>query len=360
MAGSAESNGKIRVKFLARPEERIWRHQLPDEAPVWDECEFIFDPDERNYDWLVVYDDLPPAKNERRSIRREALACSRNNTILVTSEPSSIKSYFTDFTDQFGFVLTSQPDWALPHPNRLFQQPALQWFYGVGSKSVKSFSELQRNLSDEKSEMCSIVGSSKQQKHTLHALRFQFIAQLRSQVKSLRVFGREDIQMDDKADAVKPFRFHVAVENHYSTHHWTEKLADAFLGEAVPIYIGCPNIADYFPGDSYILADISDAGAASKIIDGLTEEEYLRRLPSVLEAKRRVLFEYNLFAVLSKTIQKHNVTSGVKPSEPIEIVSRRALIKRSPIASLRHLYQKTRLRLIHRLVDRDLLSNLRP
>lgn len=354
-----ESKTKIRVKFMARPEERIWRHQLPDEAPVWGLCEFIFDADETEYDWLVVYDDLPPAQGERRSMRIETLACNSDKTILITSEPSSIKSYFTDFTDQFGAVLTSQPEWALPHPNRLYQQPALQWFYGVGSDSEINFSELQNSLASEKLQMVSIVGSSKQQTHTLHALRFQFISALKERCNALKVFGREDIPMDDKAEAVRAFRFHVAVENHYSKHHWTEKLADAYLGEAVPVYVGCPNITDYFPEDSYIALDITDPTSAAEVINSLSEEEYIKRRPAVLEAKKRVLFEYNLFAVLSDYIEKNDALHLDKGRVNNRLWSRRALIKRNPLAAIKHLYQKVRLRLIHKFVDRKLLSNLK-
>lgn len=354
-----ESKTRIRVKFMARPEARIWRHQLPDPARVWGQCEFIFDANETEYDWLVVYDDLPPAQGERRSMRVEKLACHSDKTILVTSEPSSIKSYFTDFTDQFGAVLTSQPEWALPHSNRLYQQPALQWFYGVGSDSEISFSKLQESVAADKQEMVSIVGSSKQQTHTLHALRYQFIAALKDQCKALNVFGREDIPMDDKAEAIRPFRFHVAVENHYSKHHWTEKLADAYLGEAVPVYVGCPNITDYFPEDSYIALDITDPTSAAGIINSLTEEEYFRRRPAVLEAKKRVLFKYNLFAVLSAYIEKNENIPLNKQRTVTTLSSRRALIKRNPLAALKHLYQKVRLRLIHRVIDRRLLAKLK-
>jgi len=349
----------IRVKFMARPEARIWRHQLPDSSPTWGGCEFIFDSQERNYDWLVVYDDLPPRSNERRSIREEILACHPDNTLLVTSEPSSIKSYFTDFTNQFGAVLTSQPAWALPHKRRYFQQPALQWFFGVGSKVVKPFSELERSLSDNKREMVSIVGSSKQQRHTLHALRYQFISALKKSDADLKVFGREDVPMDDKAEALAPFRFHVAVENHYSDHHWTEKLADAFLGEAVPLYVGCPNVEEYFPEESIIKLDIKDPESAIEAIKGLSQADYERRLPAVLEAKRRVLYEYNLFAVIARIID----SAGCEPppsGEPPKIRSRRLVIKTSLASGLRHLYQKSRLRLIHRIRDRKLLSKLRP
>lgn len=359
MLQSQQEPKRIRVKFMARPEERIWRRQLPDKEPIWGNCEFIFDPEERDYDWLVVYDDLPPNTNERRSTRAEILSCHKDNTILVTSEPSSIKSYFTDFTDQFGAVLTSQPSWALPHRNRHFQQPALQWFYGVGSKTTKSFSEIEQPLSDRKSELVSIVGSSKQQTHTLHALRYQFISKLREGAPELKVYGREDINMDDKADAVAPFRFHVAIENHYSDHHWTEKLADAFLGEAVPLYVGCPNIEDYFPSESYIKLDIADPQTAIATINALSEAEYEKRLPAVLAAKKKILHEYNLFSVISRIVESSEIR--VRPTVSGDtIYSRRLLIKRTIYSGLRHIYQKIRLRLIHRVKDRQLLSKLRP
>ncbi|MEZ6050382.1 MAG: hypothetical protein R3C02_03185 [Planctomycetaceae bacterium] len=49
---------------------------------------------------------------------------------------------------------------------------------------------------------------------------------------------------------VSDYRYHVAVENHIAEHHWTEKLADAFLGATLPFYFGCPNASDYFlPGE---------------------------------------------------------------------------------------------------------------
>ena len=331
---------------MARPDARIWRRQLPDSSPVWGECEFIFDENERNYEWLVIYDDLPPERHERRSMRSESLACSSQKTILVTSEPSSIKSYFSNFTHQFGYILTSQPSWALPHSNRVFQQPALQWFYGVGKEKVISFEHLKEPVNPQKSKLVSTVGSSKKETHTLHAARHDFLNEIKQRLAYLDVFGRNDISMDDKAESIKPYRFHLAVENHISAHHWTEKLADPFLGEAVPLYVGCPNAADYFPEESFIPLDINDIEGAVKIINNLTVEDYQRRLPYVLEAKRRVMHEYNLFAELSQIIetsQSVKLTSGTST-----IHSRRKMIKENTFSGLKHVYQKLRLRALHK------------
>ena len=104
----------IRVKLLSPLTARYFLHQLPDDQPAWGDCRFSFDPADDQYDWLVVYEDLPPQPGMQRDQAVETLACPPANTLLVTSEPSSIKHYGDAFTRQFGCVLTSQPAWALP------------------------------------------------------------------------------------------------------------------------------------------------------------------------------------------------------------------------------------------------------
>ena len=90
----------IIVKFMAKKLRAettpAWRRQLPNAAPEWGACRFEFDPELREYDWLVAYDDLSPVGPEKFSLRKETLACPRERTILVTAEPSSIKCYNRD------------------------------------------------------------------------------------------------------------------------------------------------------------------------------------------------------------------------------------------------------------------------
>mgnify|MGYP001083819458 CR=1 FL=1 len=136
------SEPRLRVKVVGSVPETIWLHQFPHGEPVWGACAFVFDRAATDYDWLLVYDDLPARAGEAKKTSREALACPRAHTLLVTSEPSSVKIYGDAYTHQFGAVLTSQPEWALPHPQRIFSQPALQWFYGVGSHAILPFDSL--------------------------------------------------------------------------------------------------------------------------------------------------------------------------------------------------------------------------
>ena len=114
--------------------------------------------------------------------------------------------------------------------------------------------------------MLSTIFSPKRQWHTLHAQRFKFTDVLRRLMPEMDLFGRGSRPLGDKAEALAPYKYHLAIENHVSEHHITEKLTDAFLGRCLPFYIGAPNAADYFPAESFIALDIADPEGAARII----------------------------------------------------------------------------------------------
>ncbi len=287
----------IRVKFVSRQgksKKSGWTRQCPSNLPRWGDCEFIYDPFCREYDWLVVIDDVPRILPGNK----EELACSKANTIFITTEPSSVTRYGKAFAAQFNQVLTSQEEEALPHPNAIRSQTGNIWYYG------KSYDEILKTPAIPKTKLISTVCSSKRQAHTMHATRYDFTQRLKQHLPSMDIFGHGVRFVDKKADALDPYKFHLVVENHIAPHLWSEKLADAFLGLTVPIYCGCPNISDYFPADSVIPIDISDfEGSLEKIKSVLeTEGEYERRLEAVKEARRLVMDEYNLPAMINRMI----------------------------------------------------------
>lgn len=336
----------IRVKLLSRFPAELWLHQFPNDEPRWGHCHFVLDRDASDYDWLVVYDDIPPASGQERNNASELLHCPASHTLLVTTEPSTIKIYGNDFTRQFGMVITSQEGWALPHTHRIYTQPALHWFYGVGSKHLVSFNEIESATHISKSLEISMVFSPKRQRHTLHYRRFHFMRQLMELIPGMDVYGRGTRLLDDKAEALNTYRYHVAVENHIGPHHWTEKLADTFLGLTLPFYCGCPNAADYFPPDSFIPIDMHDPeGAAHIICQAIADNEYERRLPAITEARRRVMHEYNFFALVSREIEKYHA-QGIQ-TERKRVYSRHALRRKHPLSSVRDLYGKARARWMH-------------
>jgi len=348
-----DGSGAIVVKFMAKKltaaTTPAWRRQLPDEESKWGRCQFVFDPDCQIYDWLVAYDDLSPVAGEKFSERIEALACPSENTALVTAEPSSIKTYSPDFCGQFGLIITSQEPWAIAHEHIVRTQTAYPWFYGRSDTGMMPFDQIEDNPPLNKSRLISTVCSSKLgRRHTLHRARFEFTERLEKELPEIDRFGKGVRYLNDKAEVLDSYRYHVAVENDSVPDYFTEKLVDSFLGMALPFYFGCTNAADYFPQESFIPIDIFDfEGSINTIRRAIRANEYEKRLPYIKEARRRVLEEHNLFALLSREIEKRHdpASEGASVSYAgIELYSRRALRNRSTKHFLRTIYEKYRLK----------------
>lgn len=298
-----QQEGKIRVKVVSRKlaagGDAFWVNQCPGSGAVWGSCQFIPDPYATDYEWLVVMHDLP-AESKVKGGEREAvygLGCARENTLLVTTEPPTISYYGARFTAQFGQVLTSQDAGALPHRAAIRGQSGNKWFYG------RSYDELVAMEPPEKRLLLSTVCSSKQQRHTLHAKRYNFTQQVKSALPEMDIFGHGVRPLEKKYEALEGYAFHLAIENYSAEHHWTEKLADAFLGWTVPVYSGCTNVFDYFPRESMVLIDINDPeGALETIRKNLSFESYQRRLGAVREARQEVLQRYNLPAMVCEIV----------------------------------------------------------
>jgi hypothetical protein len=344
----------IRVKFLAKAlpgrDYSGWLRRFPGKNPRWGSCHFIFDQKEPDYDWLVVYDDLPARAGERFPCWEERLpdSCPKSQTLLITTEPSTIKIYGRAFTRQFGWILTSQEPWAIRHPGAIHSQPGLVPFYG-GSGDRGSHDTLAQSLPAAKTSVISTVCSAKQQGHTLHHARFLFVQKLQAAMPELDVFGFGVRPVEDKADALDPYRYHVAIENHVFTHHWTEKLSDSFLGRCLTFYHGCPNYADYFPAESVIPINIHNfPEALATIRRAILDNEYERRLPAILESRRRVLEEHWLFALLARLIESR-ASTAVQAPDGGSILSRRALRRRRPFMALGLVLEKPYARLRHKL-----------
>jgi len=346
-----QKDKNIRVKFVTKDEVRGFIRQLPADR-IWGNCEYLFQQDEGNYDWVVVYDDLPSKRPGQNFLGEIPLRCPGKHTILVTMEPSNIKTYGRVFVEQFGYILTSQEPWALRHPRRIYSQPALRWFYGIGKESELGYQTLSQGTPPDKSGIISAVCSTKQQKHTLHHKRYTFVQEMKKRLPELNIYGHGVREMDDKLEALDSYKYHIVIENHYALHHWTEKLSDAFLGFTLPFYYGCPNACEYFPENSFIPIDIKDIEGSYEIIRNAIDNcEYEKRLPQIIEARRLVLEKYNLFAVLTDEINRHH-QSGIKYEDNFILLSRRAARKKYPVRGILDLLEKARNQV------RNLIKNL--
>lgn len=296
-----------KVKFAQKYGRSIFGKQFPGQDQfVWGDCKFSFDLADRDYDWLVVVDNTSG----------EELACPPEQTIFVATEPSSISYYGAAFVQQFAYLITNQDESSLPHPNALRTQPGNRWFY------EKTYDQIQRDPPYEKSKVLSAIATHKSEKHTLHSKRLEFIQQVIEEVPETELlYSRKDLEetfsalFDGKAKYVPgkyamidEYRYHLAIGNEEGPNILTERVSDSFLGYAVPISFGCTNLADYFPPESFIEIDIrKPRESIEKIIRIIRDAgDYERRLDSVIEARRRVMEDYNLIAMIARIIDHHS------------------------------------------------------
>ncbi|MGB5475300.1 MAG: glycosyltransferase family 10 [Gammaproteobacteria bacterium] len=273
--------------------------QTPGGEGVWGECRFVVNQPVDACDYWVVCEGLTEEQETR---------CPRENTILVTWEPPDIKTYAQGFLDQFGTIVTCHRE--IRHPHIVYRQQGLPWMTGArldpGSHTWTDHKTFEQIAADpgEKTKLLSVVASSKTSTPG-HRARERLLSALEASLgTALDIFGLGYRPIEDKWDAVAPYRYHLAIENTAMPDYWTEKLADAFLGQALPIYAGCTNVLDYFPERSLVLIDPASAeNAIRKIMSVLEADPYAERADAIRFAKEKVLREYNLFAMLERLLK---------------------------------------------------------
>jgi hypothetical protein len=94
----------------------------------------------------------------------------------------------------------------------------------------------------DKSKMISFITSNKNFTPG-HAKRLEWVQRIGDQVD---LYGRGFSEVENKEDALCDYMFSVVVENGFYESYYTEKILDCFATGTVPVYLGCPNIGDFF------------------------------------------------------------------------------------------------------------------
>ncbi|MGL1932085.1 MAG: glycosyltransferase family 10 [Desulfotalea sp.] len=337
------SKDPIIVKFMHRGlvsdiQIDLFLRFFPQKNPIWKNCKFTFDVNCKQYDWLVVYHDIPATNGH---FGEEHLKCPKEKTILVTLEPITITVYGKDYLKQFGHILSFQEPWALHHhKGHIDHHPGLMWFYGESANGNLDYDTIANLPLPKKTRDLATVCSDRTGGNTLHTARVLFTRQLQKDIPEMDRFGHGIRPMADKAEALDPYKYHLTIENHIAHNHLTEKLPDAFLGYTLPFYYGAPNATDYFPKESFIPIDINDYPKALDIIKStIANNEFEDRLPYILKARKLVLEEQNLFAILAKQIEKRDQIQETTTSNKV-IRNRFALRLKNPLVGIRNLTEK--------------------
>jgi hypothetical protein len=104
----------------------------------------------------------------------------------------------------------------------------------------------------EKTKMISMISSNKTMCDG-HRLRLEWVDRLWGQVD---MYGRGFKEIENKEEGLCDYMFSVAIENGQYETYFTEKLLDCFATGTIPVYLGAPDIGNYFNKDGIV--DLTD------------------------------------------------------------------------------------------------------
>ena len=197
---------------------------------------------------------------------------------ILLREPPSIQRRYYRFLRFFGgryHRILTHNSWMLQHcPNAVF-------LHHGGSFLKAPFPS-----ACPKDRLVSLIASRKRTTQG-QALRHR-IADWATQSKlDLNRYWYAYQTLENKADGHSRYMFSVVIENCREPGYFSEKLIDSLLCQSIPIYWGAPDVSHFFDPRGMIIcrteADIRSAVANA------TEAEFARRLPFLLEKRKRAL-----------------------------------------------------------------------
>lgn len=139
-------------------------------------------------------------------------------------------------------------------------------------------------LAITKTRHMSLIASGKRD-HAGHQLRHRLVEHVQAEGRDVTVLGRGYAPFDAKSDGLAPYRFSVVIENIREKNYFSEKLVDAVLCEAVPIYWGCPNIGEFIDTKGMIICETEED--VQRAIAAASEAQYDQLAPALRAAKQQ-------------------------------------------------------------------------
>ena len=240
-----------------------------------------------------------------REIEKFVTTFPRYRRIGFVTEPVAVATA-SDLFNDYGIVLSSYK------PNYDFQGVWIP--HGIGMAVVPATN---RALLPMKKKRISVICSGRHLTN-YHKQRTRFVKSLQEALgDDIDVFGRDSNPIGKKRDGIFPYRYHVVLENCCHPHYWTEKIADAYMGEAYPFYAGCPNLHEYFPKESYTPIDIFNIQKSVETVVALSASDlWLEKRDAVYMAKRRYLSQHAKRAKLSHVVRQLAYTLPQVPDTP--------------------------------------------
>lgn len=122
--------------------------------------------------------------------------------------------------------------------------------------------------------------------------------------------------VNNKEDALIPYKYSFNCENNFITGYVGEKLLDCILCETLCFYCGCPNVTDFIDSNAFVQLDLGNSNsskfekkekwdvAIATIKEALDNNLWETRLPYIKAEKKKILEETNILSNIINIICK--------------------------------------------------------
>jgi len=93
------------------------------------------------------------------------------------------------------------------------------------------------------------------------------------QIPHLTDYGNNPL-LSTKNELFEEFQFALVIENSKETNYFTEKIMDCLLTKTIPIYWGCPNIAEFFDTTGWMILETESIEELHEKCRALTPDYY--------------------------------------------------------------------------------------
>jgi hypothetical protein len=143
-----------------------------------------------------------------------------------------------------------------------------------------------------------------------HKLRLDFVRDHLDALPYFDHFGRGGHEhasfrgpVDNKEDALFPYKYTFAAENCFEPGYFTEKLVDAVLSECLVFYWGCPDLERWIDAACFVRLDLTRPEQALAIVERTIEAgEWERRIDVIRREKTKILDQLQIFPTLERLI----------------------------------------------------------
>jgi hypothetical protein len=250
-------------------------------------------------DWWIIWGGLKHS---------ETVNCS--NLLYVADESHEERFYNQDFLNQFKQIasVSSHPF----HTNRIYIHELTIWYFkNYEERFKKDVFNKTKNISILCSDASGLEGHKKR-----YALVNKLIGHFKDKID---VYGRGFNYIDDKFDALKDYKYSVAIENKSIPNYFSEKLIECFMTYTLPIYAGCTNIHEYFDADVVFELDLDDYKKSINLIEKILDDDPYEKLREKLSVTRQLyLDKFHLFPALANVV---NAISNNSISPPKKLIT---------------------------------------